>query len=102
MVAGITGCMGPHFAQINDVTVPQALDSGFQVVAVDGGAAKRSSAKHTSTTAPQVVVEPGSHQFTVESKDKSVRKDFTATIAPDKQYRIAADKSGEPTLVESY
>ena len=92
------GCMGPHCAQINDVTVPRGLDSGYLVVAVDDGAAKRTS-KHVSTTAPNVLVEPGTHKFTVESKDKSVRKDFTATIDQGKQYRIGLD-GGEPKLVE--
>jgi hypothetical protein len=97
----VGGCVGPHYAQINDVVLPGALNSGYQVIAVDDAAANRGH-KHVSTAAPQVLVEPGTHKLTIESKDKSVRKDFTATIAPDKQYRITLDDAGEPKLVEAY
>src|SRR5262245_57216096 len=97
----VLGCspLTPRYARIDDIGVPAPLNSGYQVVAVDDAAAIRAKNKDR-TAAPLVMVPAGTHKFSVNSPDAPPQT-FTATVEPDKEYRIALQGDGKPTLVET-
>ena len=99
LLASLAGCsMQPRQAMINDVAIPQAMDAGYRVVAVDGEPADRAR-DEIQTLAPYVVLEPGTHTLTLESSETKQRTAITAEVEPDKHYRIALE-AGTPVLVE--
>jgi hypothetical protein len=86
----------PRYARINDIGTPASVSAGYQVVAVDDAAATRAKNKDR-TAAPLVIVQAGTHKFSVNSPDAPPQT-FTATVEPDKEYRIAMQPDGKPTL----
>lgn len=99
LTAVLSGCSPlPRYARIDDIGVPPSVSAGYQVVAIDDAAAVRAKKKDKSA-APLVLVPAGTHKFSVNSPD-APPKSFTATVEPDKEYRIAV-QDGTPSLVET-
>lgn len=100
LLSFVTGCTQlPRYARIDDIGVPSSVSGGYQVTAVDDKAAVRAKNKNR-TAAPLVIVQSGTHKFAVNSPDAPPQT-FTATVEPDKEYRIAMQPDGKPTLVET-
>jgi hypothetical protein len=92
----VAGC-GPshHFARIDDCT-----GAGYRIVAVDGMAEKRLQGS-VVTYVPVVLVEPGSHTFTLQNRDVQQDKlTITATVEADKGYRPVLGSDNTVGLVE--
>ena len=100
LMALITGCASNNkFARINDVSVPIGLDTGYRVIAVDGNAENRVSSDIVSVV-PYVLLKPGTHKLTLQTRDKKNQTTVICTVAADKSYRIADSGKGVITLVE--
>ena len=94
----LTGCsMSKPIARINDVAVPKGIDSGYRVIAVDGGAAVRASGE-LATVVPLVEVPPGPRTLRIQRQGEDPIE-ITATLEPDHRYRIATKKDGTAVLV---
>jgi hypothetical protein len=68
--------------------------NGFKIATVDGGSPMRST-HAVMTMVPYIIVEPGTHEFTVEGDSRS----FRAKVEQGKRYRTAV-QGGLPTLSE--
>jgi hypothetical protein len=101
ILSAVVGCAtAPRPAWINDVSVPAALSSGYRIVAVDDAPESRAAGK-VVTIVPVVLVEPGTHRFSVTSSGSDEQKSFVATVESGKEYRIAAAPDGTLSLVEN-
>ena len=89
----------PH-ATVNDVAVRAPLDSGYQVVAVDGKPVKRARSS-IHTVVPFALIEPGSHTLSVEPRSGGTLKATTvsASFEAGKRYRLKLEND-EVTVVE--
>jgi len=96
----VAGCRATaRQARINDLAVPHPLNSGYQIVSVDGAPESRAAGK-VATVIPMVLVNPGSHTFSVTLPRQTTPKTVTAYVEADKEYRIATKYDGTPILVE--
>jgi hypothetical protein len=97
-VCVLSGCsMNKPISRINDVAVPKGIDSGYRVIAVDGGAAVRASGED-ATVVPFVELPPGPHTFKIQREGEEPLE-ISSTLEPDKRYRIAT-KKGTPFIME--
>ena len=98
LVCLFSGCMlNKPIARINDVAVPKGIDSGYRVIAVDGGAAVRASGED-ATVIPFVELSPGPHTFRIQREGEEPLE-INSTLEPAKRYRIAT-KKGTPFIME--
>lgn len=95
----VAGCAAPRHAVIDDVSLPDMLDTEYRVVGVDDAPVKRAKSS-VHTVAPLVLVPPGTHTFALESPHDPEAKTLEATVEEGKEYRIALDEEGKASLVE--
>ena len=94
----LSACLGCALGGNNTKTsafIDDGLTSnGFRIAAVDGSPPARST-HPVMTMVPYIIVEPGTHEFTVEGETRS----FRAKVEQGKRYRTAV-QDGLPTLSE--
>jgi hypothetical protein len=99
MATVVCGCSSlrhetPH-ATINDVAVRQEINTGYQLVAVDGKPVERCRS-HIQTMVPYAIVAPGHHTLTLEPESGSDNKKtlIQVNVEEGKRYRFSRRENG--------